>query len=255
MSQDPQSAGSWPPPPPPPPPPRPRLSGGASSNGGLGAVWSPTDAIAGIFLAALLTILLATIVVGLAGDDGLDFTLGSQAALEISLLTVAIGYAVSRGAARPLEALGLRPPPSGWIGKVALAFVAYLAFTIAIGQLLGNPEQTDIADRLGFDEGTFGAIATGALIVAIVPVCEEIFFRGFFFGGLRQRLPFAAAALISALLFGAVHLGDVNLVAALQLTAFGAVLAWLYEETGSLWASISLHALNNTIAFTLLVTT
>jgi membrane protease YdiL (CAAX protease family) len=217
-------------------------------------VWSPLDALVGVPIAATLTVLLVSLVIGIAGDDGLDFTLGSQAALEISLVTIGVGAATLRGAPDPLAALGFRRPPPRWIRKVGLTFLAYLGFTLVVVQVIGEPEQRDIADTLGFHEGVFGAIATGALIVVIAPICEEMFFRGFFFAGLRSRLPFVVAALISAVLFGAVHTADVNAVAALQLTAFGAALAWLYEETGSLWASISLHMVNNAIAFTILVT-
>jgi hypothetical protein len=126
---------------------------------------------------------------------------------------------------------------------------------IAIIAVFGDPEQSDVADQLGFDESVITAIVAAALIVFIVPVCEELFFRGFFFAGMRSKLPFWAAALISALLFGAVHLGDANLVAALQLTTLGLVLAAVYERTDSLWSNIAIHAFNNAIAFTLLVAT
>ncbi len=220
------------------------------------ATWSLADALIGILIATFATILLATFVVVVAGEDGLDFTLGTQAALEASLVGVAIGYAVNRGQTDlrgALTALGFRRPSQGWAGKVALCFLAYFAITVALGLLVGEPEQTDVADRLGFDEGVFGALAVGTLIVAVVPVCEEIFFRGFFFGGLRRRLAFPLAALGSAVLFGVVHLGDANLVAGLQLAVFGLFLAWLYEDTGSLLAPIALHVINNSIAFALLV--
>jgi membrane protease YdiL (CAAX protease family) len=123
-----------------------------------------------------------------------------------------------------------------------------------LASLLGRPEQTDVTEQLGFDESTLAAIVAGALIVAVAPFAEELFFRGFFFAGLRGRLPFPIAAVGSGILFGAVHLDGANLIAALQLTILGVILAWLYERTGSLWAPIALHAVNNSIAFSVLVT-
>jgi uncharacterized protein len=39
-----------------------------------------------------------------------------------------------------------------------------------------------------------------------------------------------------------------------MLSVLGMLLAWLYERTGSLWAPITLHAVNNALAFTVLVT-
>ena len=53
----------------------------------------------------------------------------------------------------------------------------------------------------------------------------------------------------------AVHLGEANWVAALQLMVLGLVLAAVYERTNSLWANIAIHMFNNAIAFTLLVST
>ena len=38
----------------------------------------------------------------------------------------------------------------------------------------------------------------------------------------------------------------------LQLAAFGVVLSWLYERTGSLWPPIAVHVFNNAFAFALL---
>ena len=64
---------------------------------------------------------------------------------------------------------------------------------IAIVLVLGDPEQSDVADQLGFDSSTIAAIVAGLLIVVVAPFCEEIFFRGFFFAGLRSRLPFWVA--------------------------------------------------------------
>jgi membrane protease YdiL (CAAX protease family) len=131
----------------------------------------------------------------------------------------------------------------------------YFGAVLVIIGILGIPEQNDVADQLGFDQNTFAAITAALLIVVVAPICEEIWFRGFFFAGMRSRLPFLPAALISALIFGAVHLSDANLIAGLQLTILGLVLATVYERTDSLWSNIAVHMFNNAIAFTLLVST
>jgi uncharacterized protein len=84
-------------------------------------------------------------------------------------------------------------------------------------------------------------------------VTEEIFFRGFMFSGMRRRLPFAAAAAISAGVWGLFHYtGPGTWGVVIQLAVFGIVLAWLYERTGSIWPGIGVHALNNAIAFAIL---
>ena len=79
------------------------------------------------------------------------------------------------------------------------------------------------------------------------PVSEEVCFRGMLFGGLRERLPRLAAALISGLVFGGLH-ALTGVTAVPPLIVFGFLLALLYEKTGSIVPGILLHMLNNSVA-------
>ncbi len=83
------------------------------------------------------------------------------------------------------------------------------------------------------------------LLVVIVPIGEEVFFRGFVYGGLRDRWGAIPAALASAAFFSIVHL---QLVHGLPILVLGVLLAFLYERTRSLVPVIVTHALNNAIA-------
>ncbi|HWO72064.1 MAG TPA: CPBP family intramembrane glutamic endopeptidase, partial [Dehalococcoidia bacterium] len=75
-------------------------------------------------------------------------------------------------------------------------------------------------------------------------------FRGFLYGGLRQRLAMPVAALASGGLFSLAH-GDPGLV--VPFTLVGAVLAYIYERTGTLLASIGTHFTFNALSFLILV--
>mgnify|MGYP000173810412 CR=1 FL=1 len=55
-------------------------------------------------------------------------------------------------------------------------------------------------------------------------------------------------------LFGAVHAGGSDAAFLVPLAVLGVLFCLLYERTGSLYPPIVLHAINNSIAFTLLVT-
>jgi membrane protease YdiL (CAAX protease family) len=79
-------------------------------------------------------------------------------------------------------------------------------------------------------------------------VAEEFFFRGFFYGALRTRFTFLAAALIDGVVFGAVH-APTGIEAVPPLIALGFAFCLAYEATGSILPGIALHALNNMIAF------
>ena len=67
------------------------------------------------------------------------------------------------------------------------------------------------------------------------------------FGGLREKLPRIAAALICGLIFGALH-ALTGITAVPPLIVFGFLLALLYERTGSIMPGILLHMLNNIVA-------
>lgn len=84
------------------------------------------------------------------------------------------------------------------------------------------------------------------IIVGLVaPLLEEIIFRGFLFGTLRNSFGPWRSMVYSSLLFAALHQ---SLVAFLPIFFLAMVLAYLYEKTGSLWPSIVLHMVNNTVA-------
>ncbi|HEX8435173.1 MAG TPA: type II CAAX endopeptidase family protein [Archangium sp.] len=89
-----------------------------------------------------------------------------------------------------------------------------------------------------------------ALIVASVslgaPVCEEFFFRGILFQGLKAPGGRSHHALvISAVVFSLFHLDPVGFLARMEL---GLLFGWLLLRTGSLWPGILAHAANNIVS-------
>lgn len=167
-----------------------------------------------------------------------------QLAAAFGFLLVPVGIALWRGAPTVREALrrlGLRGfPPSA--GKWMLAAIgAYLLFATVYVALIGQPKQKDIAEG-------FGSVPVQVLLIVFAaPISEEVCFRGMLFGGLRERLPRLAAALVSALVFGGLHVAT-GVSAVPPLIGFGFILSLLYEKTGSIIPGILLHMLNNSVA-------
>jgi uncharacterized protein len=83
----------------------------------------------------------------------------------------------------------------------------------------------------------------------IAPIAEEFFFRGYFFGALRSWKGVWPAAILTGLVFGAIHVGSAPVPFLVPLAVFGFILCLLYWRTGSLYPCIALHALNNSLAF------
>lgn len=182
----------------------------------------------------------------------------AQLAVALSLMGTALGFAFLDARGRIQDAfgkLGLGPRIAlGAIGLAVLAWFVYILFAGLLTPLL-QPDQEDVTRELGTDKDEFGSVAVAAfLIVIAAPLSEEMFFRGFMFGGLRRSMSIWPAALISAAVWGSLHLGAGNIGVAVQLAVFGVILAWLYERSGTLWAPVLAHTINNTIAFVLLVT-
>jgi uncharacterized protein len=89
-------------------------------------------------------------------------------------------------------------------------------------------------------------MAVAAVIVA--PLAEEVVFRGYLYPAAKRFCGPVGAILFSSLVFAAAH---GNVVALLPLFVLAVLLCLLYELTGSIWASISVHFLFNAATVTL----
>ena len=110
-------------------------------------------------------------------------------------------------------------------------------------------------DQLILQESKVAPLSTYATLfaaVVIAPFCEEVFFRGFVFPGLRRGMSLGWAIIISSLLFGVAHADPGSFPV---LFVIGLALAFLRWRTRSIWPCIMLHMLNNGIAALAIVLT
>ena len=236
--------------PPPPPPDRPELPEGAAPR------WPAWYAGIG-FLVALIATLVIVGILAAATDADADhpdpaFTAIATFLQGLIFIGTAVMFASFTRRPRP-EHFGLRParfwPAAGWAALGMLSFYALVALYSVIVQ--PDAEQT-VAQDLGANQGTFGMIAAGFMIVCVAPVAEEFFFRGFFYRALRSRWSVLGAAAIDGLLFGVIHYDFTGVDALLILPPLGIlgfIFCLVYERTGSIYPTIAMHALNNAIAF------
>jgi hypothetical protein len=83
-------------------------------------------------------------------------------------------------------------------------------------------------------------------IVVAAPLLEEIFFRGIILEGFLKNYSPKKAILLSAAIFGAIHLNPWQASGAFLI---GILIGWLYWKTRSLMPGIIIHFVNNAIAF------
>jgi membrane protease YdiL (CAAX protease family) len=146
---------------------------------------------------------------------------------------------------------GLRRPDTGWkaaIGRIALLAVALLIFS-AIWAAAFHVEKEKLLKELGVDQSTLLLLLSAALTCVVAPICEELLFRGFIFAALRNWRGTGPAAIITGLMFGALHVLSAPALDLVPLAALGFGLCLLYRYTGSLYPCIVAHSLNNSLAF------
>jgi membrane protease YdiL (CAAX protease family) len=234
----------------PPPPERPELPEGA------GPRWPPWYAGVGFLVALISTLVVVGIVAAATGattdDANPTFTVVATFLQGVIFIGTAVLFASFAGRPRPRD-FGLRAtrfwPAVGWAALGLVSF--YLVAAVYTALVQPDTEQT-VAQDLGANEGTFGMIAAGFMVICVAPVAEEFFFRGFFYRALRSRYSVLVAALIDGLLFGVIHWDFSSadgLLIVPPLAALGVMFCLVYERTGSLYPVIALHALNNAIAF------
>src|SRR5215208_2632369 len=144
---------------------------------------------------------------------------------------------------------GLRTTQLGpAVGWTLLSWFSFFAFATVWSIVLGITEQDDLPDELGVNGSTAALIAVSLLVCVLAPIAEELFFRGFCFTALRRALGMLPAAVLTGIIFGAIHLGGTEIEFIVPLMVFGFFLCLLYVWTDSLLPCIVLHALNNSLA-------
>jgi membrane protease YdiL (CAAX protease family) len=151
----------------------------------------------------------------------------------------------------------LRTPRLSDGAYAVVAGVVYFAILIVVTALASASFNINVDQKqdIGFTAvaGHFDLILTFFSLVILPPIVEETLFRGVLYGGLRTKLRFIWAALITSVLFAVPHLlqgGDSLLwVGAIDTFVLSLVLCYLRERTRSLWAGMVLHMLKNGLAF------
>ena len=237
-------------PPPPPPPARPELPEGASPR------WPAWYAGVGFLVALISTVLVVGIVAAATGttsdEESATFTVIATFLQGVIFIGTAVLFASFTRRPRA-EHFGLRPtafwPAVGW---AALGYATFYGLVVVYTLIFQPDVEQSVAQDLGAEQGTFGMVAAGFMVICIAPFAEEFFFRGFFYRALRSRYSVLAAAAIDGLLFGVIHYDfsgaeALLIIPPLALLAF--IFCLIYERTGSIYPTIALHALNNAIAF------
>src|SRR5579862_2175160 len=222
--------------------------------------WSPWTApaalIGGLVLAAVggLIVDLPAVALGVkitSGHTPPGIELADTIVQDVAFVLAAAYCAHIGGRAVRAWQFGLRPPGVGWksaTGMLVLLLVAFLIMSV-IWAAIFNPKPEELLKQLGANETTSLLLLSAALTCVVAPICEEFLFRGYVFTALRSWRGTWPAAVITGLLFGAVHAGSAPALDLVPLAGLGFGLCLLCRYTGSLYPCIVAHSLNNSLAF------
>jgi hypothetical protein len=226
-----------------------------SEGAGVQVPWQLRDlglASAWVVVVVILTVTVLGIVFAAVRDVSDDAEmvaiLGASLVLEVALLGAAAWFSVRRYSCG-WRGLGFRRAVRGgwWVPVVAVVGAYFtLGVYLLIVELSGLgemvPQSTMPEDSF---ESALALPLVAVLAIVAAPIAEETFFRGFLFPALRMRWGTFWGALVSGLLFAALHF---NLGSLVPFTIIGMLLAWAYVFSGSLWAAIGAHFLFNSVS-------
>ncbi|MDO4263077.1 MAG: type II CAAX endopeptidase family protein [Deinococcus sp.] len=193
---------------------------------------------------AALTILLIQAVGGplLMTRFGMDTVLAFivTIAVNLTLLLTLFGreFAALRADSR------WRTPPSWGLALAVfiVAFIASRAWSAAALAVFPDLPVPDTVPALASSSaGAWLMVLTGGVLV---PIIEEIAFRGLMLRGHERAAGFGVAALTTTFAFALAHGVPLSVAGILPLAY---ALARLAQHTGSLWNSVIVHVLNNAL--------
>ena len=147
------------------------------------------------------------------------------------------------------------------LGVACRSILVGLIGLYGLNELVYRLSNLVISNRTNLNDTTISAQIQDAprvtllIIVFLAPFVEEVLFRGLVFGNLKHKSR-VVAYLTSCLLFALIHVWQFAVVnqdityflLMVQYLVPGMVLAWAYESSGTLWASIGLHAVANALS-------
>lgn len=171
---------------------------------------------------------------------------GISAASAFGAVAIALTLRV-----RSLAAVGLvRPTLRALALGVGLGLLVWLASRVLIVVYVAlTGDRSDPQEALTLFSGPVAAALVVAIGGLLVPLGEELLFRGLGYGVLR-RAGHVFAVIVSAAVFALAHGLNVVFAAAFVLGVANAV---LYERTGSIWPPAAAHATFNLISFVLVL--
>jgi membrane protease YdiL (CAAX protease family) len=173
------------------------------------------------------------------------------AAAQISFILYSI-YVFRKRGFRPLS---FPASVSGALREFGISILYFLSIGLLVGltvkamELILGTEAPDPLKNAWFGHATSSTTVIVFLVMCftVVPISEELFFRGFLYNALKSRLSVVVSVIVQAGFFAVIHqYGSLDVAG---VFVAGIALAVVYERRKSLLSPILIHAMINATLF------
>jgi membrane protease YdiL (CAAX protease family) len=183
-------------------------------------------------------------------------SLTADLVFDLAFVGAAIYFASLQGRPSPARFGFRRVSLRTAVMAVVVAAVGYYTLTAVYASLFALHGSDKLPSELGVTHSTAALVGAAVFVCVIAPMAEEFFFRGFFFGALRQwrivvfrrEIGTWVAAVLTGILFGLAHTGSASPQYLVPLAFLGFVLCLVRWRTRSLYPCMALHSFNNSLA-------
>ena len=178
-------------------------------------------------------------------DMGLLLSLSIIISAIVCLGLIYVFIRANRGASF-YEYVGFRSISVKAVIAVVAALIGFLVLSVLVNYVLGLPAETDVMTD-AYITSIWPALFWIATII-FAPLFEEVFFRGFLFEGFRySRMGATGAVIVTSLVWAGFHM-QYGLFQIASIFVLGIILGIARYRTGSIWAPLIMHVLNNFLA-------
>jgi len=131
---------------------------------------------------------------------------------------------------------------AGYIATVPILAAVLTVLALIINFTKYVPAKQPVVELFLKEQNPAFLAYTSVFAAVVGPIIEELFFRAFMYSALKKYIGIFWAMFITASIFAVLH---TNLVGFLPIMVLGIALAYLYEKTGNLVSSITLHIMHN----------
>ncbi|MDP3804294.1 MAG: CPBP family intramembrane metalloprotease, partial [Candidatus Omnitrophota bacterium] len=131
---------------------------------------------------------------------------------------------------------------TGYIATLPILVGILIIISVIINVTKYVPEKQHIVELFLKEENLTFLVYTSVFASIVGPFMEELFFRGFLYNAVKKNIGIFWATLFTSAVFACLH---ANIVGFLPIMVLGVTLAYLYEKTGTLVSSITVHIMHN----------